>query len=195
MRYYKWTANKKPVYGNGDYVLTGEPQPRIEGDLTMCERGYHVCTTDQVAQWCGTELWEVEPIEIVERGSDKTLCRSWRVVKQIAWTIKDAVAYARACADRAQEHAACTTSYATITAAASVDDYAARADADAAHAAVNIYTADADAADAAASAAACVVATAAAAAARNTVIIAAASDTEREWQRKWIENRIGETLD
>lgn len=103
MRYYKWMANGKPIYGKGKYAPPGEWQPRIEGKLEMCWRGYHVCTANQVPYWCGTELIEVEVREkdIVARGADKILCRTWREIRRFRWACEDMVEYARICASLA----------------------------------------------------------------------------------------------
>ena len=106
-RYYKWTVGGKAIYGQGKYAPIGEAQPRIEGALKMCERGYHVCTAEQVSHWCGTELWEVEVDEedVVATNRSKTLCRTWKGIRKLNWTTADMVDYAQACADRAKLHA------------------------------------------------------------------------------------------
>jgi hypothetical protein len=100
MRYYKWMADGKPIYGRGTYAPPGEWQPRIESKLEMCWRGYHVCTADQIPYWCGTELIEVEvrDEDIVDSREDKILCRTWREIRRFRWTCKDMVEYVRACA-------------------------------------------------------------------------------------------------
>jgi len=111
--YYKWLADGEPIHGRGRYVSPGEWQPRIEGELEMCERGYHVLTRKHVADWCGTELIEVEveDTDVVEADLEKTLVRSWRETRRFSWTRKDMVAYAKWCASRAAtaDAARCST--------------------------------------------------------------------------------------
>ena len=96
MKYYKWFADKKPIYGRGEYVLDGGWQPRIEGKLIPCERGYHVCTEGQLPCWRGTDLAEVE---IDEEGmaavAEKTVVRSFRIVRWLSWSRSDMVDCAR----------------------------------------------------------------------------------------------------
>lgn len=165
MRYYKWMANGKPIYGRGKYAPPGEWQLKIEGKLEICWRGYHVCTADQVPYWCGTELIEVEVHEkdIVGRGPDKILCRTWREIRRFRWTRDDVAEYARACALAAPVHA----SELAASSARIASNYAI-----------------------AAGAAAYAASLAAAYEATPTFAAAAA----RRRQKAWIEDRIGEKL-
>ena len=131
MRYYKWMADGKPIYGRGKYAQPGEWQPRIEGKLEICRRGYHVCTADQIPYWCGTELIEVEVGGVVEVGSDKVLCRTWREIRRYKWTREDMIQFAKDCAAaayaaaRARAAAACARD--ASAAAARATTYAAAA--------------------------------------------------------------------
>jgi len=101
--FYKWLADGGPVYAQGSYAAPGEWQPRNEGDLEMCKRGYHVCAREQVPYWCGTEFVEVEveDADVVEVAPDKTLVRSWCETRHFRWTRADMLAYAQWCASRA----------------------------------------------------------------------------------------------
>lgn len=171
-RYYKWLADDGPVYGVGDYASPGEWQERIGGDLVPCEHGYHVCTRDQVARWCGTELIEVEIDESdMIHACDKCVVRTWREIRRFEWSREDMVAYAHWCARSAERRARVSA------AAADTASVAARA---------------ADDADAAAAAAAYAARAAAHAAVRAAVTVDV--DAGHGQQLAWIEDRIGESL-
>lgn len=183
MRYYKWMADGKPIYGRGTYAPPGEWQPRIEGELMPCKNGYHILTAEQVPYWCGTELIEVKVRGVEVTQEDKCVCRTWREVKRYRWSRDDMVAYAQWCASRTKKYAAANAAAAAEAAAA-----AAARDAAAARAADAAASAAAFAVDAAACSA-----FHAASSARNAARAAAEVD-ERAAQRMWIEERIGKKL-
>ena len=176
-RYYKWMADGKPIYAAGSYAPPGEWQPRIEGELTACRRGYHILTWEQVPYWCGTELIEVEAQDVEIERDDKCVCRTWREVKRYRWSRDDMVAYAQWCASRAKKYAALasrTDATDATFAARSAAIYTTRAVADAAYAA---YTArDTDATDATNAARAAAIYTTRAAYAAADAYIAYAAD-------------------
>jgi hypothetical protein len=89
-KYFKWFADKKPLYGQGEYVLDGGWQPKVEGDLVLCQNGYHVCTEKQLSYWRGTDLAEVEvdPDGMIE-SEEKCVVRTFRIVRWTPWTIED----------------------------------------------------------------------------------------------------------
>ncbi len=182
MRYYKWMADEKPVYGSGVYATPGEWQPRIEGELMPCKNGYHILTAEQVPRWCGTELIEVKVRGVEVTQEDKCVCRTWREVKRYRWSRDDMVAYAQWCASRTKKYAAANAAAAARSArnAAAARAYNHAADAAASAAAFAVDAAACSAFHAARSA-------------RNAARAAAEVD-ERAAQRMWIEERIGKKL-
>lgn len=207
-RYYKWLANNNPIYGKGTYAKPGEWQPRIDGKLLPCVRGYHIMTAAQVSFWCGTELIEVEPQDVKIVQYDKCVCRTWREIKRFKWSRADMLQYANGCAERAQEiakqvsaryasdagnsaYAAYAAAHAAVVAAANCAYYASRG--------AHVYCADAAraAADTAAYSASTAAAADLAATAANGASRAASktsAETERKNQLRWIEIRVGEKL-
>jgi len=100
--YYKWMVNGKPIHTYGTYVLNGNWQPKICGRLKACCVGYHICDADQVSEWCGTELWQVEPeTKGMHILRNKTVCRTWRAVRRLRWSRHDMCAYVQWCVERA----------------------------------------------------------------------------------------------
>lgn len=178
MAYYKWFANRRPIYGTGMYVLDGSWQPRIEGEIEVCTRGYHVCRDQDLAYWRGTELAEVEiDLEGMIDDGEKVVVRSWRLVRWLAWDRKDMIDCARADAANASNAAANAASdYANAAAAANSSNaaYAALASANAANASANAASAR-YASDYAANAAS---------------YASSALASERERQKNWILNRV-----
>lgn len=184
MKYYKWFANRKPVYGEGEYVLDGGWQPSIEGKLKVCDRGYHVCREHDLAHWRGTELAEVEIDPDGALEFDNKVCvRSFRVIRMLPWTREDMIDCAREDARIAAANAKdCDARNAAIRAAIGADGAADGAIRHAAHAAVR--------AAACAEWAAAARADANAAYAADAAYSAAAQATERKRQERWILKRV-----
>ena len=185
MKYYKWFANKRPVYGAGEYVLDGGWQPRIEGKLIPCKHGYHVCREQDVAFCRGTNLAAVD-IDSVDmlKEQNEIVVRTWRLVRWLPWARKDMT-------DCAADDAATAADYAAAATAAV--DNAAYAAAGAHYAASFALHADdaRHAASFAANAAAYAAYTAAAADANAYAgAYAAARKTERRRQEDWIWERV-----
>src|SRR5690606_20096678 len=69
--------------------------------LVPCQRGYHVATIDQLLDWLGPELWEVECRgEHIALG-DKHVFGEARLVRRIdAWNDRTARLFAADCAAR-----------------------------------------------------------------------------------------------
>jgi len=97
MKYYKWIADGLPIYGMGAYDLSGKWQ-YVEGPLSACENGFHVCRADQVHYWIGTELWEVEISDETINCGNKICCRGIRFVRRLAWDKDKMIRYAWCCA-------------------------------------------------------------------------------------------------
>ena len=106
MKYYKWTADNKPICGIGKYELPkGKRKGKwmeVEGELVMCENGFHACTREQLPYFCGTELWEVELDGVLDKPDARKVCaRRMRFVRKLNWSRKDMEDYAQNCADQA----------------------------------------------------------------------------------------------
>ena len=78
----------------------GKWMPEITG-LVPCQRGYHVATIDQLVDWLGPELWEVECRgEHIDHG-DKHVFGQARLVRRIdGWNDRTARLFAADCAAR-----------------------------------------------------------------------------------------------
>src|SRR5690606_30253205 len=92
-------------FGDGTWHLPdggrpGEWMPEITG-LVPCQRGYHVATIDQLVDWLGPELFEVECRgEHIDHG-DKHVFGQARLVRRIdAWNDRTARLFAADCAER-----------------------------------------------------------------------------------------------
>lgn len=181
-KFYKWFADKRPIYGEGEYVLDGGWQPRIEGELKPCVRGFHVCRETDLDLWRGTELAEVEidPVKMIA-SEDKIVVRSWRLVRWLAWSRMDMVDCAEKDAAVAAESAAAVadSDFAIIRATACAAACAANAAARASSVAC--------AADAAVAAA-----QVSSAALRTTDRTIRTAASERKRQKKWILSRIAD---
>jgi hypothetical protein len=105
MKYFKWLANSGPIYGTGTYDLSGAWQ-QVEGPLSVCFNGYHVCTAKQLPLWAGTELWEVE-IQGDRIGDEDKICaREIRFVRKLNWDREKMIRLAWCCAFEAASDAA-----------------------------------------------------------------------------------------
>jgi len=174
MKYYKWFAGRSPIYGKGEYVLDGGWQPKIEGELELCENGYHVCTEEQLPFWRGTRLAEVEVDAAgMAVGDEKCAVHNFRVVRWLCWGELDLIDCAKSDASAAERYAAAARDVASF----------ARTAADAARDVASF--ARTAAASTAASTAACYAASFARAAAD-------AFSAERMRQKNWILDRVAE---
>jgi hypothetical protein len=92
-------------FGDGTWHLPdgerpGKWMPEITG-LVPCQRGYHVATPDQLVDWLGPELFEVECRgEHIDHG-DKHVFSQARLVRRIStWNDRTARLFAADCAAR-----------------------------------------------------------------------------------------------
>lgn len=105
--YYKCLdPGGRSLFGTGTWHLPdggrpGKWMPEITG-LVPCQRGYHVATIDQLVDWLGPELWEVECRgEHIDHG-DKHVFGQARLVRRIStWNDRAARLFAADCAERA----------------------------------------------------------------------------------------------
>ena len=73
-----------------DNLTPGEWMPRIEGDLILCENGYHLCKGPQILEWLGPRLFEAEyeasTLYSIVSESDKFVVKEVRLLKEFSDT-------------------------------------------------------------------------------------------------------------
>jgi hypothetical protein len=76
--------------------------PKIEGELKLCEHGYHLVKAEEILEWVkeDCQIFEVEPKGKVTYDGSKGVCRSARLVKQLKWDDRIARLFACDCAER-----------------------------------------------------------------------------------------------
>ena len=79
----------------------GKWLPTVEGDLVAYRRGYQVYTKDQVLDWLGPQIWEVEVRGDVVDAGRMTVVRSVRIIAATCWDQRVARLFACDCATRA----------------------------------------------------------------------------------------------
>ena len=87
--------NRTPIHGgSGQWPEPGVWTETIKGDLVPCERGYHVCTLDQLSTWLreGCEVWGVEVGRKRVDAGDKVVVSRARLVRRLPF---DWAEYAR----------------------------------------------------------------------------------------------------
>jgi hypothetical protein len=78
-----------------------------EGPLGLCTNGIHSSTVDQLPQWLGDEIWELELDGEVLRTEPALVARRARAIQLVeAWDGQARVAFCQDCAGRAREVAA-----------------------------------------------------------------------------------------
>lgn len=108
MTYYKvLDANGAAFHGGtGYWPLPKGKRPgkwlKVEGSIVACRRGLHFCRDDQLVQWLGPSIWEIEVRgEIVDAG-DKLVCGEARLLRKCdGWNERTARLFAVDCATRA----------------------------------------------------------------------------------------------
>jgi hypothetical protein len=108
MKYYKILVNGKSCNG-GDSTWflpkgkrPGKWMPKIEGELKLCEHGYHLVKAEEILEWVkeDCQIFEAEPKGKVTYDGSKGVCRSARLLKQLNWNDKIARLFACDCAER-----------------------------------------------------------------------------------------------
>jgi hypothetical protein len=109
--------------GPGEWV-------EAESAAGTCRDGVHACEAPHLPLWIWEELWEVELDGLLAPGATKLRARRGRLLRRVeAWSPPSARALARACAERAGEHAAAAPPEAARLAAAMAADGDTRASA------------------------------------------------------------------
>ncbi len=89
MRYYK-VLNKHEACHGGKFVY--KPRvwtPRIS-KLIACQRGYHICTRDQLIWWLNNDIWEVDARDTRNVDNRKYASRQIRLKRKVQTWNKDA---------------------------------------------------------------------------------------------------------
>jgi len=108
VKYYKILVNGKSCNGGkAEWLLPsksrpGKWMPKIEGELKLCEREYHIVKAEDILVWVkeGCGIYEVEPKGEVIYGDSKGICRTVRLTKCLKWDDKIARSFACDCAER-----------------------------------------------------------------------------------------------
>ena len=108
MKYYKILVNGKSCNGGkADWFLPpkgkpGEWMPKIEGELKLCENGYHIVKAENIIGWlcADCEIYEVLPLGKIIYDDTKGICRSARLIKKLKFDDKVARSFACDCAER-----------------------------------------------------------------------------------------------
>ena len=93
----KWSL---PIRNADGSWTPGEWMPAVEGKLKLCANGYHGCRDEQVLQWLGPAIYEMEGRGDHLDGNDKSAYREARLPRRMNWDRNVAVAWACDCAER-----------------------------------------------------------------------------------------------
>ncbi|MBC7350451.1 MAG: hypothetical protein H5U05_10820 [Candidatus Aminicenantes bacterium] len=75
--------------------------PEIEGELKPCRNGYHVVTLEQLPDWLGERIFEVEPGDEIVHADNKSVTRTCRLTRECTgWNERTARLFACDCAER-----------------------------------------------------------------------------------------------
>jgi len=87
---------------NDDGTWTpGEWMPEVEGPLEPCANGYHVVTLEQLPDWLGERIFEVEPGDEIVHEDNKSVTRTCRLTRECTgWDERTARLFACDCAER-----------------------------------------------------------------------------------------------
>ena len=108
MTYYKVLAadGVSPQHGgSGKWFIPkgkriGKWMPAIK-DIQPCERGYHFVNIEQLPQWIGPTLYEIEVRGQVIHEADKSVAEQARLIRKVeTWNAKNLRLYAADCAKR-----------------------------------------------------------------------------------------------
>jgi len=87
---------------NADGTWTpGEWMPEVRGNLEPCANGYHVVTLEQLLDWLGERIFEVEPGDEIVHEDNKSVVRTCRLTRECTgWDERTARLFACDCAER-----------------------------------------------------------------------------------------------
>ena len=83
----------------------------VDGPLTLCSQGLHLCRTFDLVYWLHDELWDAESSGERVEGIDCIMVRRARLVRRIdAWNEGGAARFADACVEHAASQATSASS-------------------------------------------------------------------------------------
>ncbi len=109
MTYYKVLNADRSCCDGGNIVWEpeGVPMPPIVGYLMPYLYGYHVCTADQLINWVGPAIWEVEVDTAgMQTVPAITVVRGATLVRRTAWDMRSMALWALDCAEHVQHFVA-----------------------------------------------------------------------------------------
>ena len=113
MTYYKVLNADRSCYNGGDGIWKpeGVPMPEIVGDLEPYKNGYHVCTANQLGDWVGPAIWEVDvdTTGMLTTSGEIVVVRQATLVRRTAWDLRSMALWALDCAERVQHLAKADT--------------------------------------------------------------------------------------
>ena len=137
-KYYKFLSERLVTgYAWFAHPDIGEWTEPVEGELELCENGYHVATRDNCIFWLNARMFEVEVDDVVD-DRDKSVCRRERLIREIKVDKQVFVDIANEAAQIAEEYAEAARYATHATDATAAAYYAAIAAAHAAHAALHV---------------------------------------------------------
>ena len=93
----KWHLPKKKKDGTW---TPGKWMPEIEGELELCENGYHICRTADLVHWLDEAIFEVEYDGEIVEDDNKCVVRKARLLRRVeSWNKKSARLFAADCAE------------------------------------------------------------------------------------------------
>jgi hypothetical protein len=91
-----------PVKNDDGTWTPGEWMPAVEGNLAICENGYHLTDANHLLDWCEAQLFEAEYRGDVIEGDNKVVVREARLTRKIeGWNDKNLRLFAVWCAREA----------------------------------------------------------------------------------------------
>ena len=78
----------------------GKWMPKIEGELRLCDRGYHLCREKDLLNWLNEAIYEAEYRGEVIEDDNKIVCRDVRLLRRMNWDDKVARIFACWCAEQ-----------------------------------------------------------------------------------------------
>ena len=111
MRAYKVLSDGRSMFTGWRWPLPGDDEPgewvQATGPLGLCTNGVHASSTEQLPQWLGEEIWEIELGGEILREAPALIASRARLIRRIdAWDVEMRRRFAQACLERARELAA-----------------------------------------------------------------------------------------
>jgi hypothetical protein len=108
MRAYKVLKDGRSEFTGWAWPLPAGARPgdwvHADGPIGLCQNGVHAASTDQLPQWLGAEIWEIELDGEIIREEAALVASRARLIRRIdAWDEPARRRFAEACLGRARE--------------------------------------------------------------------------------------------